>query len=85
MERKQTAVVWAALTLAAMLFPAGGYVTGYYLRSTTRNYAGTVGPILVREYPTELEANLFGPAAKIESSLTGWMVSTRPAKNSRHS
>ena len=84
MEEKRTSgAMWVAAVVLLLLVPITAYIAGYFLRCEVS--PGLMAPeyppnnrgLLFRTYPTELEVQLFRPAARIESTLTGKEVSVR--------
>jgi hypothetical protein len=79
MNDKRTTGAWMAVALMValmVLLPSISYVVGYFLRSQVLAATGRQGSLITRIYPTDWEATIFKPAAKIESLVTGKDVSS---------
>lgn len=74
-EKRTSSTAWVAATALLLLGLVGAYVAGYYLRGTAEDDPFG-GDQLRRSYPSEWEATLFRPAARMESALSGREVFT---------
>lgn len=80
-KRNNGAMAFAAVVIL-LLVPMTAYVAGYFLRCSIStayshsHYPSHNGglPGISRAYPTKFEAQIFRPAARIESTLTGQEV-----------
>lgn len=78
MKEKRTSaaapILVALLILSALMVP---YVAGYFWLSHSATGLGVYArPRMVRLYPSRLLAEIFRPAAMIESAVTSYHVST---------
>lgn len=84
-EKRNSGGMGIAAGVILLLVPITAYIAGYFLRcsifaaNSPSYYPSHNGglPGFCRIYPTQLEAQLFRPAARIESTLTGKEVSVR--------
>jgi hypothetical protein len=69
-EKRTSSAVWIAVAMGLLVVVFSAYTAGYLMRCDTFPpgvYRAPCG--LVRIYPTQFEATLFKPAAKLESAL----------------
>lgn len=83
-EKRNSSAMGFAAVVILLLVPITAYIAGYFLRCEVypvcflfdNPLSNEGASILIRAYPTDFEAQLFRPAARIESALTGNKVST---------
>jgi hypothetical protein len=66
----------AALLLAVLLLPAAAYFGGYFALGGIGTLSTGSATYMCRVYPAQWQADIFRPAAKVESFFTGQEVKT---------
>lgn len=66
----------AALMLAVLLLPAAAYFGGYFALGGIGTLSTGSATYMCRVFPAQWQADVFRPAAKVESFFTGQEVKT---------
>jgi hypothetical protein len=66
----------AALLLAVLLLPVAAYFGGYFALGGIGTLTTGHATCMCRAYPAQWQADIFRPAAKVESFFTGQEVKT---------